>query len=150
MTVHTLKTWTTYFQQMRSGKKTFEIRKNDRGFQLGDLLICWDYDPELEQYSGDKLYYRVTYLTDASDFGALSEGFVCMSLSPLEFPVFLVLQAASDQGVSLTDDQAGWVLWNETGYPSFWQTTMEQDIPRQIAEWCEKKKNDPEPLKRNR
>ena len=140
MAVHQLKTWTTYFRDMEIGRKTFEIRKNDRYFMLGDLLVCREWDPDTEKYSGKKLYFRVTYITDAQAWQALSKDFVCMGLTLLKFPLFLVLSTAQERGVELTDDEAGWLLWNETGYPSFWNTNMETDIRLQIVEWCEKKK----------
>lgn len=38
MKVHELKLDTKYFEDAKSGKKNFEIRKNDRGYQIGDVL----------------------------------------------------------------------------------------------------------------
>ena len=38
MKVHELKLNTKYFDDVKDGTKTFEIRKNDRGYQVGDLL----------------------------------------------------------------------------------------------------------------
>lgn len=42
---HVLKVVAPYFDALLDGSKTFEVRRNDRGFQRGDLLILWDYDP---------------------------------------------------------------------------------------------------------
>ncbi|MCX7610250.1 MAG: DUF3850 domain-containing protein [Ignavibacterium sp.] len=39
MAVHKLKIYPEFFKEVCSGKKTFEIRKNDRGFQVGDILL---------------------------------------------------------------------------------------------------------------
>jgi hypothetical protein len=47
-----------------SGKKTFEIRKNDRRFQVNDLLLLQEYNPEAEEYTGRELLVEVTYITD--------------------------------------------------------------------------------------
>lgn len=38
MKIHELKLDTFYFDDVKSGLKTFEIRKNDRDYQVGDLL----------------------------------------------------------------------------------------------------------------
>jgi hypothetical protein len=38
MTVHRLKTLAPYFGEVTSGAKPFEVRRDDRGFQLGDIL----------------------------------------------------------------------------------------------------------------
>jgi len=39
MKIHELKTDPDVFQQVWEGQKTFEIRKNDRNFQVGDMLV---------------------------------------------------------------------------------------------------------------
>lgn len=44
MTTHTLKTGEPYFSAIASGAKTFEIRRNDRGYQRGDHLVLIDVD----------------------------------------------------------------------------------------------------------
>lgn len=42
---HELKTWPQYFCRVADGTKTFEVRKNDRGFQPGDEVILKEWDP---------------------------------------------------------------------------------------------------------
>lgn len=42
MTTHTLKLPEPYFSAVLSGEKTFEVRRNDRGFQRGDTLVLQD------------------------------------------------------------------------------------------------------------
>nr|WP_309138282.1 ASCH/PUA domain-containing protein [Parageobacillus sp. VR-IP] len=61
---HLLKIWPEYFEAVRSGKKTFEIRKNDRGFQVNDLLLLQEYNPKTQEYTGRELLVEVTYITD--------------------------------------------------------------------------------------
>ena len=36
--LHVLKTVQPYFEALWSGEKRFEVRKNDRGFEVGDSL----------------------------------------------------------------------------------------------------------------
>ena len=75
---HKLKTWPEYFQAVRTGKKNFEIRKNDRDYQVGDTLILLEYDP-IHGYTGEiPLKLTVTYILDKQPF--VPEGYVCMSL----------------------------------------------------------------------
>ena len=45
MRYHRLKTLPPYFERVQSGQKTFEIRKNDRDFQVGDILELEYYNP---------------------------------------------------------------------------------------------------------
>ena len=52
MTRHELKTWPKYFAAVRSGQKRFEIRRNDRDFKVGDILVLREFDPEDDAYTG--------------------------------------------------------------------------------------------------
>lgn len=47
--VHALKEHPEHFENVISGKKLFEIRKNDRDFKTGDLLALNEYDPETQK-----------------------------------------------------------------------------------------------------
>ena len=43
MKTHELKLDINYFDEVKSGKKNFEIRKNDRNLQVGDVLVLKAY-----------------------------------------------------------------------------------------------------------
>jgi hypothetical protein len=62
--LHELKTWPQYFQAVADGKKPFEIRRNDRDFQVGDLLHLREWYPQEQKYSGRELWKRIDYITD--------------------------------------------------------------------------------------
>lgn len=62
MTVHHLKTWPEYFQEVRSGAKTFEARKDDRDYQVGDTLVLEEFDPTTKMYTGEDEVRGVTYI----------------------------------------------------------------------------------------
>ena len=74
---HYLKTWPEFFQAMKSGKKTFELRKNDRDYQVGDTLVLQEYDP-INGYTGDEIQREVTYTLDSQPF--VPEGYICMAV----------------------------------------------------------------------
>lgn len=62
-TVHDLKTWPQFFEKLVDGSKTFEIRYNDRGFEVGHKLRLREWDPETGEYSGREVGRVVTYIT---------------------------------------------------------------------------------------
>jgi len=69
MKIHDLKITREYFDEVISGNKTFEIRKNDREFMRGDVLLLREIDSGYDGIHG-RLYtermkaVRVTYITD--------------------------------------------------------------------------------------
>ncbi|HHH7538959.1 TPA: DUF3850 domain-containing protein, partial [Listeria monocytogenes] len=50
--VHNLKINSEYFLPVKEDLKSFEIRKNDRDFHVGDLVILNEFSPEKNIYSG--------------------------------------------------------------------------------------------------
>lgn len=64
MKTHELKVWIEFFCPLYHGRKTFEIRKNDRDFEVGDTLILKEYDPQASVYVGGEVIAEVTYVTD--------------------------------------------------------------------------------------
>jgi hypothetical protein len=78
---HELKTWPKYFEQVELGAKTFEIRKYDRAFHTGDILILREYDVATETYTGKKLAVIVSYTLSEQPF--VPEGYICMAIHKL-------------------------------------------------------------------
>ena len=75
--IHYLKTWPVYYQSTKLGLKTFELRKNDRNYQVGDVLCLQEYDPEKEEYTGDEMLLKVPYMLSNPTF--VPDGYVIMS-----------------------------------------------------------------------
>ena len=66
---HELKTWIPYFEEILTGNKTFEFRRNDRDFKVGDTLLLREYDHPNLQYTGRQLSVRITYKMEGGNFG---------------------------------------------------------------------------------
>ena len=78
-TEHELKCHPMYFSRIVSGQKTFEVRKNDRNFQVNDILILQEYDPEKgwpDHGSYDVYRAKVIYI----ETYAQQEGYVVLGI----------------------------------------------------------------------
>lgn len=84
MTEHQLKCWDVYYDAIERGEKTFEVRRDDRGFQKGDILILRRWDRERVGFSTPREAYtlrrKVKYILTGGQFG-IEPGFVVMALS---------------------------------------------------------------------
>lgn len=75
---HELKILPEHFQEVWLGHKTFELRKDDRGYEVGDILALREWDGV--KYTGSGIAVRVTHiLRDCPDYG-LMNGFCIMSI----------------------------------------------------------------------
>lgn len=69
MARHALKCQPGHFGDLRSGLKTFEVRKGtDRIYQYYDELLLQEWDPKTESYTGRELLMRVTYVMNGKPF----------------------------------------------------------------------------------
>lgn len=59
---HKLKILPEYYIAVSDGSKTFEIRKNDRDFKLGDIVMLQEYDES--GFRGRNILVEIVYLTD--------------------------------------------------------------------------------------
>lgn len=90
MKIHELKTDPDVFDAVSRGEKTFEIRRDDRGFEVGDKLILKKtVHTGAEMAAGAPLYfegepesYWVTYILRGPIYG-LADGWVIMSIEPV-------------------------------------------------------------------
>ena len=93
---HELRCWPTFFNYTFHGFKKFELRRNDRDFQVGDHLLLKEWDPDMtlhagdstaKRYTGREVLVRVDYIMPAAvldamvDRGSYPLGFVIMSTS---------------------------------------------------------------------
>jgi hypothetical protein len=74
---HELKTWPEYFQPVLDGRKTFEIRRDDRPFAVGDELWLREYEPS-KGHTGRSCSRRITYVL--RDYPEIKDGFCVLGL----------------------------------------------------------------------
>jgi uncharacterized protein YqfB (UPF0267 family) len=78
MNQHDLKITPEYFDDIVSDIKTFEVRRNDRDFKVGDILRLMEYFPSDNSYSGEDVYATVKCIFDHPMY--VKDGYVIMSI----------------------------------------------------------------------
>lgn len=70
--------WPLYFEAICSGRKTYEVRLNDRDYREGDAILIREYDPTDDSFSGRVILAQIGYVLplDARD----AHGHVAFSL----------------------------------------------------------------------
>lgn len=90
---HELKTWPVAFELALSGAKMFEIRVNDRAFQVGDILRLREYELETDHYTGRELLREVTCVV----FGwGLPDGVCALGLKNVDAAPDALVEAARE------------------------------------------------------
>ena len=80
---HELKVWSQYFKALFTRVKKFEIRKDDRKFEVNDALLLREWSPLDEKYTGTYLKYKITYKVEGGKFG-IEKGYCCLGIEPIE------------------------------------------------------------------
>ncbi|EAC5079597.1 DUF3850 domain-containing protein [Listeria monocytogenes] len=82
MTVHKLKILPEFFREKITLKKSFEIRNNDRNFEVGDTLVLQEFEDG--NYTGREYWEDIIYITDYLQ----KDGVVVLGTQPneREFP----------------------------------------------------------------
>ena len=82
---HRLKVFAKYADAIMNGTKTFEIRKNDRNFKVGDKIVFEvlaneGYDVRAAaRHPLNGAFYRIGYILD--DFEGLAQRYVALAIS---------------------------------------------------------------------
>lgn len=75
--IHRLKTFNEYFQKIKSGEKTFEVRVNDRNFKIGDILELVEINVG-GVMTGEEIKANVTYILNDPKY--CLDGYVIMAI----------------------------------------------------------------------
>lgn len=88
---HELKSWSMFFGDILTGKRTSDIRSTeDRRFLVGDILELHEFDPVKGTYSGRKQDVEITYIQQnksnpcAISKDALADNYAVLSIKLIE------------------------------------------------------------------
>ena len=73
------------FHLLISGLKTFEHRREDRGYRVGDILRIREWDPETEAYTGREERRLITLYLPGGLF-EIQPGYCVLSLAEVSCP----------------------------------------------------------------
>jgi hypothetical protein len=82
-----LKTWPEFFDAVDRGRKPFELRKDDRGFDVGQIWCLNRFEPDESHpeggiYTGRWIKVRITYIVRGPIWG-LADGWVIFGFTIL-------------------------------------------------------------------
>ncbi|MEA5104712.1 DUF3850 domain-containing protein [Pantoea sp. S18] len=98
---HELKILPQHFTPVLDEIKTAELRKNDRNFAVGDMLLLMEWNGD---YTGDACERVVTHVADVGD---CLPGYVLLSMTPP--------QPTTDTYRQIEND--GWIEWKAGHMP---------------------------------
>ncbi len=81
--VHEVKTWADPFRATWSGDKPYEIRNDDRGYRVGDVLHEREWYEHCDAYSGREMFARITHKTSGGEWG-LPSGLCVLGIRVIE------------------------------------------------------------------
>ncbi len=82
---HPLKILPQHFQAVWDERKTFELRKDDRDYKVGDMLLLNEWDGE--KYTGSAIMVKITHiLRNCPEYG-LANGYCILSIQHLGKPI---------------------------------------------------------------
>lgn len=86
---HEVKSWPQLFAPIKDGSRPFDVRLNDRGFEVGDRLLLREWEPTKKIFTGNQCGRTIISIAHAQDFpaaltepaaGALRPGWVILGL----------------------------------------------------------------------
>ena len=78
--IHAVKTAPCYFEDAVSGKKPFEVRKNDRDYRERDYIALNEYDANMSEtgYTGRSALFQITSILDNPEY--CKEGYAVLGI----------------------------------------------------------------------
>lgn len=81
---HIIKCLDVYYREVIRGNKTFEVRKNDRNYNSGDIVVMCEvrkHKDGMTHLTGRFSNYEIPHVL--KDYPAVQPGFVVFSIKPI-------------------------------------------------------------------
>ena len=86
--IHEIKSLPEFFEEVRKGEKVFELRKNDRDYRVGDLLILKEWDGK--RYTGRQNTRIVNYVFHGTGEYGLEKGYCILGIGYMDDVLHLI------------------------------------------------------------
>lgn len=73
--IHELKAEKFFFRALADWDKTFEVRLNDRNFQVGDYLLIKEWDPANRTFTGEEFKTQISFILYGDQDEAIKNGY---------------------------------------------------------------------------
>jgi len=83
MNIHVIKCQTPYFQDVLDRRKTFEVRLNDRDYQVDDELHMIEVECDSLTQTGRRLSATISYMLSDASWG-LRDNYVVLALEDVK------------------------------------------------------------------
>lgn len=79
---HTVKCWTEFFGPISDGRKTFDLRIDDRDYQVGDNIIQEEFRHGVGEFTGRECRCEITYIGRGRSFErfGLAPGYAILAI----------------------------------------------------------------------
>jgi len=83
--MHELKARPSQFQAIWDGVRPFDLRRDDRDFQINDTLRLREWDPLISDvgYTGRVMLVMITYVLKHAEAPGIEKGFVVLGVKAL-------------------------------------------------------------------
>lgn len=78
--VHDIRLGASFFDDVLECRKNFELRKNDRGYKVGDILYMMEFKDG--RNTGRSVKRKVIYMLE--DFTGLEDGYCILGIEPIQ------------------------------------------------------------------
>ena len=109
---HELKLWPAYFEDVESDLKGFELRNNDRGFKVGQIIKFQEFKPnptydwdKSGYYTGRETIKKIKYILGDNNAG-IETGYVILGITDTRTP-----PSGVQRQDSLTDQMLSVLEW---------------------------------------
>jgi hypothetical protein len=79
MKTHQVKSWPEFFEPIALGVKTFDLRKDDRGYQVGENIQFEEFRHLTGEHTGKVVTRRIAYIL--RNFDGLMPGYVILGIT---------------------------------------------------------------------